>query len=264
METKEKVAIVIPIYKSTLTKGEEYSLQRCQKILKDFPIIFLAPKNLNAIYTKNFQVEEFDKQYFEGIQGYNRFMLSTELYQRFEQYEYILVYQLDALVLSNQLLYWCNQNLDYIGAAWVGPKRDFISAIKHTIKVKNYENSLKGTQVMHRELRLDLISFKKAGNGGFSLRKVNTLKHITEKYSTWIEKIIDAHIPEDTFFAILLNLYQPKTLKVGSFRQGLRFAFEMNPSRAFRLNWWRLPFGCHDFEDWEPDFWQNVLSKLED
>lgn len=264
MNPNKKAVIVIPVYKNELNENERFSLERCKKILYQYPIVFVAPETSNFNYTQNYEIIKFPDHYFHDIVGYNSLMLSSEFYQKFQMYDYMLLYQLDAFVFSDQLLYWCNQDLDYIGAAWVGQKRGFRSGIKYAKQVKEYINSLKNQQNYDKNLRLDFLAFKNVGNGGFSLRKIATFLSLTQKYKDWTIKIIENNIPEDTFWGVLVNLYQPKTLKIASYKQGIKFAFEMNPSRTYKLNWWRLPFGCHDFEDWEPEFWQNIFKKLKD
>jgi hypothetical protein len=46
----EKVAIVIPIYKSQLNPEEEISLLQCMKVLGKHPIRFVAPASLDLSF----------------------------------------------------------------------------------------------------------------------------------------------------------------------------------------------------------------------
>ena len=43
----------------------------------------------------------------------------TEFWEKFADYEYVLMYHLDALVFSDQLQEWCGKGLDYIGAPFL-------------------------------------------------------------------------------------------------------------------------------------------------
>lgn len=53
------------------------------------------------------------------LRNFNSKIISQHWYwKRFEEYEYVLHYELDAWVFSDQLEYWCNQEYDYIGAPW--------------------------------------------------------------------------------------------------------------------------------------------------
>jgi hypothetical protein len=259
-----KAVVVIPVYKLTLEESEEFSLARCQKILGHYPIIFVAPEGLEARYLEEQTIVYFPAHYFENIQGYNRLMLSHKFYTKFIDFDFMLLYQLDAFVFSDKLLYWCEKDLDYIGATWINGGNSWKAEIKYRRKIAKYIEPLRNKQNAEPNLRLDYLGYRQVGNGGFSLRKIATFAHLTQLYADWINKVVEAGIPEDAFFGYLLNLYKPHTIKTGSYKQGISFAFEMFPSRAYRLNWWRLPFGCHDFGDWEPDFWKGIFAKLKD
>jgi hypothetical protein len=259
-----KAVVVIPVYKEVLQESEAFSLARCQKILGHYPLVFVAPEGLQASYLEGQEVVYFSSHYFENIKGYNRLMLSNTFYTRFADFEYMLLYQLDAFVFSDKLAYWCAKDLDYIGATWIGEKRTWKGERKYRKRVAEYIAPLKNKQNAMPDMRLDYLGYRQVGNGGFSLRKIAKFADLTAEYADWAGKVVEAGIPEDAFFGYLLNLYKPKTIKTGTYKQGIRFAFEMFPSRAYKLNWWRLPFGCHDFEDWEPDFWQGIFAKLKD
>jgi len=256
------VAIIIPTYKNRLNNDEFFSLHRCQKVLNNYPIIFVAPNGLQADYMQNYYTIYFQERYFQNLKGYNSLMLSDEFYKTFDNYKFILIYQLDAFVFKDELEYWCNQDLDYIGAAWVFKNSFIIDEYIKNFKAKNYLKKLAGKQNYNQDLKLGLLTHKKVGNGGFSLRKVSKFVQITEIYKDWIAKIIQNNIPEDVFWGILLNLYQPNLIKVGCYRQAIKFAFEMHPSYAYKLNHYKLPFGCHDFIDWEPNFWKEIMSYI--
>src|ERR1700744_1519211 len=121
----KKAAVVIPVYKTQLSAYEKVSLKQCKDILGDHPVIFAKPVSLNIdglISVTGFQSVSFDDHYFESVHGYNELMMAEEFYKSFSDYEYILIYQLDAFVFSDQLDYWCDQDYDYIGAPWLREK----------------------------------------------------------------------------------------------------------------------------------------------
>lgn len=51
--------------------------------------------------------------------GYNRLMLSEDLYSAFSNYEYILICQSDAYIFRDELKEWCEAGYDYVGAPWL-------------------------------------------------------------------------------------------------------------------------------------------------
>ena len=115
-------AVVIPIYKTTMTTYEKFSFQQCLKVLGNHPIVIIKPHNLSLDHLlfeyPNLQFLSFDARYFQNVLSYNRLMLQVSFYQEFINYKYILIYQLDAFVFQDQLKNWCQLNYDYIGAPW--------------------------------------------------------------------------------------------------------------------------------------------------
>lgn len=47
MMEKKDIVVVIPIYKATLTKYEEMSLNQCVKVLADYPLVVVKPVSLD-------------------------------------------------------------------------------------------------------------------------------------------------------------------------------------------------------------------------
>lgn len=123
-----KVAVVIPVYKVHLASEEIISLKRCSEVLHKYHFIIVCSKALKTkayvdILNRNqiaYSYAYFDEDCFETIASYNRLLLSVEFYETFKQYEYILIYQLDAYVFRDELEFWCNKGYDYIGAPLIG------------------------------------------------------------------------------------------------------------------------------------------------
>ena len=162
-------AVVIPIFKNKLDPDEILSLRQCLKILASHPVIFASPESLSLSYYKkicqeyhtDFLVETFHRSYFSSIQAYNKLMLSVPFYRRFQSYDYILIYQLDSYVFTNQLDYWCNKGFDFIGAPWFEGRS------------QSNENS---------------NFMRYAGNGGFSLRRVQAAIQVLETKFKYVKK----------------------------------------------------------------------------
>ena len=111
-------AVVIPVYKENLSEFEKISLQQAQKIFGGkYPIIFFAPagKTFSYFNVAN-RVIYFPQQFFQSGAAYNALMMNPGFYKVFFEYDYILIYQLDAFVFSDKLEYFCNLGYDYIGA----------------------------------------------------------------------------------------------------------------------------------------------------
>lgn len=246
----QEVTVVIPIYKETLTRHEEISLHRCFAILKDHPIAIIRPEDISLDFLRakgyKFSDIKFPNHYFSSISGYNRLMLSTEFYEAFISFRYILIHQGDAFVFRDDLKHWCDSGYDYIGAPWLGmtwtrKPRSLIDRILEKSSVTR----------MFRKTRL-------VGNGGFSLRKVKTSLLALKILSSHAKNFMDN---EDHFWSLdaarVLPFFRTPSVKVA-----VGFAFELNPQGAIQLNNGNLPFGCHAWEKYDPDFLRPIFSEL--
>lgn len=259
----KKVAVVIPFYRDTISAYEKIALQQCESILSAYPKIAIKPDYLtlpeDAKFVSFSSTETFDKQYFVSIAGYNRLMLSPEFYTRFMDYEYILIYQLDAFVFSDELNYWCNQNIDYIGAPWIQQTSDSSKTKTLELKIKSY---LYTRYDVHRKgLPSDKQFINKVGNGGFSLRRVKMFYDITLSMQSKIHSYLSSdnfHYNEDAFWSIEVNR-KKRILNIPFYKTALKFAFEFHPERAYILNYQQLPFGCHAW-DKQVDFWRPIFK----
>ncbi len=257
------VAIVIPIYKDSLTADEQISFRQLRHFLSGYDSYFAAPQGLK-LPDGNIPARFFDKKYFTGLASYSQLMTSLEFYRAFEDYEYLLVYQPDALVFSDQLLQWCEKGYDYIGAPW----------LKEVLP----PNDPRGDCV---------------GNGGFSLRKVSGCIKTIENYRHWravvlgLAKTLRALLTpwsfrswrqwlntvrwnfflvpvfghvlvDDYFWAFEAKRHNP-AFRVAPVAEALQFSFENNPRRCFEKNNRRLPFGCHAWAKYDRGFWQEYL-----
>lgn len=267
-----KASIVIPIYREP-TPDELVSLHQCCTVLSRYPMIIVAPEGFSLAtyeslwqsYGLTFSIEYFDSVFFQNIAGYNRLMLSEEFYLRFEQYDYILIYQPDAYVFEDQLDRWCQKRYDYIGAPLVGQHTDDLFSPSLSLRV---------------------------GNGGFSLRKVQaylnyfngkqyvfTPKQLINKIGVWQKpytrifvwlfmllgwrntpKSVAAHwqYNEDDFWSGILDDSNYALLKPTP-QEALLFAFERFPAEMYAITQ-KLPFGCHAWKKYQYDeFWKQYI-----
>ena len=123
MMEKKDIVVVIPVYKTTLTKYEEMSLNQCVKVLADYSLVVVKPVSLdiNELLSRYslLKVENFSDDCFSDLRAYNKLVLKEDFYQRFANYQYMLIFQLDAYVFRDELLDWARQGYDYIGAPWL-------------------------------------------------------------------------------------------------------------------------------------------------
>lgn len=223
-----EVGVVIPYYHSNLKISESISLEQCIKVLGNYPIIFVVPDDMREEDYPMFSdaiFQKVPKEWLMSIESYNRMMLRESFYRLFKKYTYILIYQLDAFVFSDRLMEMCQYGYDYIGAPWLSGYFSYINANRCIWRV---------------------------GNGGFSLRKVESIIKLLKKGIANNYKV-----NEDILFAKSDSL----EFKVAPVDIALKFSFETEVRRCFKLNGERLPFGCHAWEKYDYSFWKPLIEK---
>lgn len=265
MNKPDKAAIVIPIYKTQLSAYENIALTQCKTVLGSHPVIFVKPYSLNIdslMADTGFSSISFEDHYFKSVHGYNELLMAEGFYKSFIDYDFILIYQLDAFVFSDQLDYWCNAGYDYIGAPWLrlkGYKNIFdelFTKAKHYLYMRYDAKYPDGMPKIGKQIE------NRVGNGGFSLRRVDKFLQYSIQYKTLIDHYITLRHPwfnEDIFWSIALNR-KKETIKRPGIKKAVKFAIETNPQRAFKLNKNQLPFGCHAW-DKNVDFWRGKFKQ---
>jgi hypothetical protein len=234
----EQAAVVIPIYKKELSLYEKISLKRCHEVLGRYPLFLVSPEGLwegGDDLSPYQNVNYFHPENFKNIPAYNRLMFSPTFYRKFRDFKYILIYQLDSFVFSDQLSYWCGLSYDYVGAPWIGLNR-------------------------REEIRGLLPFWERKGfiRRIFSLRRVRTFMLLSTLLSRWIKKW---PLNEDTFWSFAAPCYFPFFRKPPS-EMAIQFSFELEPRLAYQLNHDELPFGCHAWWKYDFDFWKEKIMML--
>lgn len=264
----ETVCVIIPIYKTQLSASEQLSLTRCIEVLGAHPIVMVTPESLAVdVFIERHPMllrESFADAFFCDVKSYNRLLLSDCFYARFMKYEFILIYQLDAFVFSDQLLHWCSQGYDYVGAPWIPNnkpytlKRRLRTSFHRRIyrwidKKQNYGNIAHDGQLHYS-----------AGNGGFSLRRISKMQAVLRILHTKADEYRSAtRMPwgEDTFFSVEPNRYWNR-LKIPEAKVAACFSWESNPMMAAQICKLDLPFGCHAWDSLHTEEWRPVFKQL--
>jgi hypothetical protein len=275
--SQESVAVVTPVTEFPLLPEEEVSLRHLRHYLGHFRRYIIGPNSLPSEFS-DFKLKRFPSHYFTDRFGYNRLMLTEKFYRAFEAYEYVLIYQLDCLVFSDQLQDWCGRGWDYVGAPWL----------------KNVNDPNEG--------------FSRVGNGGLSLRRVaaalqvlNSKKHVEDpevlansrgdrsksvyealeqapllkrmfakakgilhllgyhNNARWLARqMADYRYHEDNFWSYEASKGMTN-FRIPTPDEAVGFSFEMAPSYCFERNSRRMPFGCHAWAKYEREFWEPFL-----
>ncbi|OIP84755.1 MAG: hypothetical protein AUK44_01235 [Porphyromonadaceae bacterium CG2_30_38_12] len=267
-----KAIIIIPIYKATPDAYELISFRQCLKVLHRYKVCIVTFDSLDTSFYKdelqqsdvNYQFEYFDKSYFENLDGYNRLMLSIEFYKRFNTFEYMLIYQLDAYVFRDELDAWCTKGYDYIGAPWFDDNKSIEEGAK-LWAVGNGGFSLRKTNTFLRILNFkkNVYSYKYitkqwiSGKISFFLNIKMLLGFVENKIIYLISKWEDA---EDLFYCLKLRDTKLK-IKVPTVEEASFFAFEQSCEYLYKQNKQQLPFGCHAWQKYDyKTFWYKHIK----
>ena len=261
-------AVVIPVYRTELSAAEQFSLQTTVSVLAAHDIYLTGPASKRGQFDQWVDARgiplpyvAFADDYFASIQGYNRLLVSRHFYEAFSHYGYVLISQIDALALRDELDDWCTRGYSYVGAPWyVG-----------------FTKPVRPLQLMG------------VGNGGFSLRRVADFLRVLSRPRIFRNPLMD-HWPgswksnayrflkdyhalvmpglqfnlkvnEDVFWGMFVPRQCP-FFRVAPVDEAVAFAFEAHPYFLFERNGRRLPFGCHAWERYDRDFWLKTFTDL--
>jgi len=265
------VAVVVALSnRNYLTDDEQISLKHLLHHLGHYDKFIIIPEELD-FSLPGFEAKRFDNKYFGSAQAHKGLLFSKEYYEAFSDYEFILSYHLDVLVFSDQLKEWCDKDYDFIGPPW----------IRHKDAPYYGMSSFEG----------------KVGNGGFSLKKVSSFlkilnsteyaidpaeywrKHhahqrLPRRILNWPKKLLmksrrynnvqweidNWNRNDDLFIADRATHYYPE-FKLAPADVALRFGFECVPRHCYELTGHTLPFGCHAWERYDREFWEQFLLK---
>ena len=232
------VVVTIPIYRNFLSITEKVSLRQLQRILGHYPCVFVAPESLVFDYEgleDGMTVERFPDHYFLSITSYSQLLLTEKYYARFADYDYLLIYQLDAFVFSDRLQEFCDFGYDYIGAP-IAPSNPIWHAV--------------GARV---------------GNGGLSLRKITAARQALRRWEQLPEErkqiFQDCFLQVEDLFWGWCGVQPDFDFQCAPLAAALQFAVQEDVQRCYRrMEAGTLrPFGCHGWNESHVAFWQKKI-----
>jgi hypothetical protein len=240
---KANLIVIVPVYKPVLNENEKFSLDYSLAKLVGREVVFVGPSNLDRSFYleayRDIDIVAFDDLYFSSIAGYNRLLLSEAFYQQFAKYDFTLILQTDAIVLRDELDYWCAQPFDYVGAPWP-------DGYELLVNLDRFDGEF-GKQVKVY-----------VGNGGFSLRRIPKTIALLGEFSQAIEVFKTTGSSEDLFFSVMGTL--SCDFVIPNEITASRFSMELRPSYYFHVNGGQMPMGGHAWWKYEPSFWQQFLE----
>ena len=269
-----KKVIVVPLYRSEMSAEETASLRQCGKIFSSRDIVFAAPEKLDCQIQQqsisSARIERFDDSYFTSISSYSRLLLTPEFYSRFSDYDYMLIYQLDAWVFRDELDCWCEKGYDYIGAPFVinfGQKEHIIVGnggfslrrISAVLRVLSTPEKRMFPPVLLKDFCLSYIFAKRYLRAVIPLLRMIGL--FPNQRGTYLEQIRrDENNNEDMVFYFLSKKFTDDGLIMPDIEEAARFALSALPGRFFQCT----PFGAHAWMKDTYPFWKDFISVKRD
>ena len=276
------VCVAVPVYRRSLSQDEQLALRHLDHYLPGTEKVLVMPQGLDFA-RDGYDEARFDPSFFRGIAGYNRLMLSRQFYEHFERYDYILIHQLDALVLRSDLDRFTSLDLDYLGAPWADHGADDKPFLTH---VGNGGLSLRRVKGLLRLLdsparKMGGREFYRRGyaDGPRRLRPAGVYRALLRSlgpYPTWggvarrltgdtrVDFAAEAKYyrgggeAEDRYLSAEAKNYCP-SLVFGTIEQALEFAFEREPRFCYVQAGERMPFGAHAWARHDRRFWEPHL-----
>jgi hypothetical protein len=263
-------AVVVPTRTLELDADEQVSFHQLRGVLGGYDTYLALPDDLEGTLD-GLPVKRFAAPYFRTRRRNQQLMISPDFYREFEDYEFVLVYQLDSLVLADELAAWCEAGWDNVGAPWTRWAPDGSLVLTGVgnggFALRRVESCLRVATTARRSLpRLRTLAWFGAAVGQ---RLVTHLPRTLRKVASSRRKLRTAaaisrgalgstFLTEDKFWSEMAPRLEP-TFRIPPTETALSFAFESHPRECFDLNGRRLPFGCHKWWFHDREFWEPHL-----
>lgn len=269
-------AVVIIVYKPTVSDLELLCLRQAATVLHAHPFVLVAPPQLSTDFYEQelpgVTVIRLPAEYFAGTAGHNRLLVAPDFYQALLGWEHILLYHLDAWVFRDELEAWCQSGYDYIGA----PLYSIRSPQDERIYVGNGGLSLRCPKAFLRVLgqcgrvfRPEWLwqmagYFWRCGPRWRCLLQVPKLFGCANTYPYLLRRVRANRLNEDVFWSNLRCEEVYNGLCIPTVETAARFSLEQRPADFIAMNGGRLPFGCHA---WHKSavypFWRQYIPATE-
>jgi len=283
-----------------MSEFERMSFEQCVRVLgkRTIALLTYSALNLDQYYAiakehgAELQRLTFPRRFFTSVRRYNELLLSQALYKRLQEWDFFLLYQLDAFVFDDDLDHWMRAGFDYVGAPFISlfnrlgtPQRPwgvgngglslrrvqtFLDLYTKKGKVFSFIDFYRNCTPRHGYWYTLAKKIALTPSYIFSYFFKNSLKNYIEESRVnedifWCfafkQAILAAYIGNERTRALFKSTSRLKhdiTIRLPSPDQALRFAFDEEPFRCYEFAERVLPMGCHAFEK-QKDFWRAYI-----
>ena len=263
---RTSAVVVIPVYRPKPSALEALSLAQCSAVLGRHPVTFVASNSFDVAAYRDViplaAVRPFDDRYFRSLRGYNELLLTPAFYEAFADFDYMLVYQLDAFVFADRLAQWCAKAYDYVGAPWLGSDGEWVGVGNGGFSLRRVAACLGALRTRRHLSPAELWAHVQRTTPNPLLRLLKyhrkVLAHLGlyNDAQSFLKKFVRRGDPEDMFFGLHAPRFLP-SFRVAPAEQALQFAVEAGLEKAMTQLAGRAPFGCH--RNWYLEMLQRYL-----
>ena len=160
------VAIVVPIWKPTLTASEHMNVEVTFRSNPGVQRYFMAPIGMDlSYYRESFSgtgFYEIPDNHLQTVESYSAFMLTPGLYEHFSFVDFVAICQTDAFLVQDISSPLSAVDWDYVGAPWTTPMK----LNRWSVTVPTALTPLLRKAPFKAQLHV--------GNGGLSIRRTST------------------------------------------------------------------------------------------
>ena len=258
-----------------VSRTQPYSIRIIHKRSIDMTV-FLDRCRLSQSELERIEVIPIDDHWLASVATYNQMLLQSWFYRLFANWTHLLIFQLDAWILRDDLAAWLAKNYSYIGAPWTG----HLGSDTPDVGVGNGGLSLRCVSEMIRICESPLWLYMPV----FRWRKLAWRMTLFRRYHLfppsqrpllfvkrlclfvamsfgWRNTL--AHyarigIQEDH----VISVYAPcvySWIRIPTMDEAAAFSVETNPRQTFKEYGVKRPFGCHAWEKHDRDFWLSTF-----
>ena len=226
---------VVPAYRAVPTDSEVLALAQLKRLSVE-NITLVCPNYLDVsaylALVSDLHVVRLSEEHFKSVQSYNTLMLQPWFYELFTcDYEWMLIHQLDAFLLTNQIQKFCDLGYHYYGAPWL-------------IGFPQYRFLLNRWPIKINRKRFQV------GNSGLSLRHLEKTVDLLQRKQDHVSKTF---FMEDAFFGYWGSMDQ--YFRACPVNIAATFSLESHPEHWVGLTH-TLPMGFHGHGIWSQDFYK--------
>lgn len=241
----------------------------------DIPAL-LGSFGFTQVEREQIQAVAVEDHCLASVATYNAMLLQGWFYRLFVDWTYLLIFQLDAWILGDDLSTWLKKNYTYIGAPWTG----HLGPDTPDVGVGNGGLSLRRVSEMIRICESPLWRFMPV----FRWRKLAYRMTLFRRYHLFPPSqrpllffkrlclfVVMSFGWRNTlaYYARIgnqedhiLSVYAPcvyRWIRIPTMDVAAAFSIESNPRQTMAEYGVKRPFGCHAWEKHDRDFWLSTF-----